>query len=566
MIFEEIENVKRPIVYISLSLIMGSLCYGIYSTCLWLAVLSAGLFFIYVICETNIYFGVIVVLFFIVQISLNYNYYNLEIEDNIKGEVKITERKDYYTIGDYKGRKLYLEEVDLQIKQGDEIYFEGKFIKEFNKEKGIIGRIKVNKCTKLPGGFISYLYKIRSDIYYKLEENLGSRKAGLISSLAFGNRKNLDIEDEDEMRNLGIIHAISVSGMHVALVFIIMNKLMGKTIALSVTILYVLLTGAAFSAIRALIMIIFLVLSHRVKKNNNRIATLAISAGIIIVIKPYCIFNIGFVLSYMATVGIILFNYRINNKLYKLPKYLRETISIGVSAQILTLPIIISIFKEVSITSILGNLIIIPILNILIVLGNFLLPCLLVPDIFDFICFIILQVINWLDYIMESLYTISSKTFIANEAMVIIYCFTIISVLFIIKGYKKFIALPIITIIVMMIYIYSPVARIDYLKEGGILISLRGDRKIITNKINVDMARLKKTTIANSGYKLETEVNFDNIKITGAGKNFILNIKSKEYFLRMNNSKEKIENYDIIDFIDSDTKGFFIIGDKLLEY
>ena len=566
MIFNEIEKVKRPIIYICLSLLIGSLCYGIYSTCLWLAVLSASLFFVYIVYETNIYFGIIVGVFFITQILMNYNYYNLKIDSNIRGEINIIDKRDYYVIGEYSGRNFYLEGLDTPLNQGDKVSFEGKYKKEIDKEKGILGVITINKCKKVYGNISSNLYGIRKELFSKLEENLGVRKAGLISSLALGYTEYLDTEDEEEMRNLGIIHAISVSGMHVAIVFLIMNKIVGKTASLCIITLYVLLTGAAFSAIRALIMIIIFGLSDKVKKKYNRIAALALSAGIIVLLKPYCIFNIGFLLSYMATLGIIMFNDKINGKLYKLPKYLRETISIGISAQILSLPIIMIVFKEVSLTSILGNFIVIPILNILIVLGNLLLPFLLVPKIFDFICFIILKVTNFLDYIMNILYTISSETYVVNESIVIIYCFIIISIYFISKGYKKFFMLPIIATFFAMLYSYSPIPRIDYLKEGGILISLRGDRKIITNKINVDMARLKKTSLANSGYRLVNQINFDDIKIAREDKNFILYIGEKEYFLRLNNRGEKANNYDIIDFINSDTKGFFIIGDKIIEY
>ena len=563
---KQIENVKLPIIYISLSLVISSFCYGIYSSSLWLAVLSAGLFFIYVIFDTNIYFGIIIIIFFILQWMINYNYYNLSLGNNIEGEIKIVEKNGYYIICDYKGRNFNIEGNIASLNVGDRIYINGHFIEGINKEKGIIGLIKIEKSKKLDGGFISSLYELRKEIFLKLEENIGRRKAGLISSLSFGYTEYLDTEDKQEMKSLGIIHAISVSGLHVALVFLIINKFTEKTVSLGITVVYVLLTGAAFSAIRALIMIILLALSSKVKKKYNGMAALCLSAAILVIIKPYSIFNIGFILSYLATIGIILFSKKINNKIYKVPKYIRETIAIGISAQILTLPIIIVSFNEVSLTSMLGNLIIVPILNILIVLGNLLLPFILLPSLFDFISFILLKVINFLDYIMDLFFTISSKTYIANESIALIYGMAIISIFFIRKGYKKFYMLPIITLIMIMIYIYSPIPRIDYLREGGILISLKGDRKIITNKQNIDMEKLKKTTLANDGYRQGKQIILDNIKITASGKNFLLHIADKEYLLRLDKKEEKVNNYDIINFINGDTKGFYILGEEIIEY
>lgn len=138
MIVNEIEEVKRPIIYISLSLVVSSLCYGIYSSNFWLAVVSASLFFIYVISDTNIYFGIIVAIFFTIQLLINHNYYNFTIEDKVQGEINIVDKKDYYTIGAYKGRKFYLEEVDIPINLEDKIYFKGEFIKETDKEKVLL--------------------------------------------------------------------------------------------------------------------------------------------------------------------------------------------------------------------------------------------------------------------------------------------------------------------------------------------------------------------------------------------------------------------------------------------
>lgn len=163
------------------------------------------------------------------------------------------------------------------------------------------------------------------------------------------------------MRGMGVIHAVSVSGLHVALVYGILKKFLNNKIALLGTVIYVLLTGAEFSSLRALIMIMFLSFSFGLRKNYNSLGALAFSALIITLVAPYAPFKLGFQLSFLATLGIIMFSQKLNNKLYKFPKYLRETFSISLSAQVFTIPIMIIAFEEFSIAFIIGNTILVPI-------------------------------------------------------------------------------------------------------------------------------------------------------------------------------------------------------------
>ena len=86
---------------------------------------------------------------------------------------------------------------------------------------------------------------------------------------------------------------------------------------------------------------------------------------ILTIFKPYSIFEISFHLSYLATLGIILMNKKMNNMLYKFPGKLREGISIALSAQIFTVPYLLLIFRDLSLNFIIGNLCLVPFVNIL---------------------------------------------------------------------------------------------------------------------------------------------------------------------------------------------------------
>lgn len=566
MKFKDIEKVNRPIVYISLSLILGSIIYGIHDNYLWLAVLSASLFFMFIYLNTNIMFTIITIVFFSVGLINNINYYRIDY-NKFSGKVQVVEEKTYSKIVSFKGKRFYLQEGDSKYSLGDNVYIEGELIEGVDKDKGILGTLKVQKAKILNKSLVSRLYDIREEIFTKLRENLGQRKAALVASLAFGYSDYLDSEDEEEMKNLGVIHAISVSGLHVALVFSLLRIFLGKGISLGVTSLYVLLTGAPFSSMRALFMIILFSLAPNAKKNYNPLSSLALSAGIITLFAPYAPFQLGFILSFLATLGMVLFSKELNNKFYRLPKYIRKTVATSLSAQVFTMPVIMAAFKECSFAFILGNLILEPILNLLIILGNFLLIALPITTIFDFISFILLKVIEILDICTDSLYDISSNIYMVNEGAVMIYCSILISGYFYIKGIKKLRILPVVAVIVAFIYVYSPIIRIEYLREGGLLISYRGDRKIISNIRNIDMKKLKKITLAKDGIREAKSVKIENgLMIKSEGKNYLLQVGGKEYLLRMN-KKEKInKTYDIINFVEKKSKGLFILYDKILLY
>ena len=563
---KDLELIKKPIIFMSSSIIFSSIFYVLVDDYFWLAVLTANLFFFCIYLFTNFKFTLVIVLFFALGIASNVIYYNLEISKDYKGNVRIVKNGGYYYLGEIQGRVIYIENIKEEYKMYDVVQIEGEFRSCIDKRYGSIGTLKSRICRSKNGDFLTYLSEIREEIYQKLEENIGKRKSGLVCSLSFGYVDSLDSEDEEEMRNLGIIHAISVSGLHVALVYSALNKFRNKAISLIGTTIYVLLVGWMFSAVRSLIMICCLALSINCKKNYKPMAAISLSAMIITLYKPYAPFNLGFILSFSAVIGITLFSKKINYKLYKLPKNLRESIAITIAASVFTLPIIIYTFQEISVSTLIGNILIVPILTILIYIGNTLIIFLKVPLMFDFISFIILKIIEVLDFFMDMLYGMSNS-YLINKSFVIVYVFLIISIYFVRRGFKKFYMLPIISAIVVAIGLYSPFMNIQYLREGGLLIAYRGERKIVTNKRNIEIAKLKKVNLVEEAFIEGENISIsDDVQILKHGKNFILSIDEEKYYLKLNNKKEEEKEYDIIDFTSGNINGFYIINKKLIVY
>ena len=270
------------------------------------------------------------------------------------------------------------------------------------------------------------------------------------------------------------------------------KKLIKKTeYSLIITGLYVILTGAAFSSIRAFIMLSICNLALKFRKNNNSLSSLLISAIIILIIKPYAIFSLGFQLSYMAVLGILLFSKWISRKLFLFPKFIRSNIVISLSAQIFTLPIIILYFNKVSILSIIANLFLDKIIFLIIIIGNSLLFLVNLEYVFNFLCFVLIKIVKLMDYIIDLTLGLFEGQIYGGYIIATLYIIMLISFFFIYNGNKKFWLFPMISFIVFSIYVYSPILRVEYYEGEGVLISYRGEISFVAENKRMIVSNIK---------------------------------------------------------------------------
>ena len=242
MFSKKIEEVGNPLVYIFLTLTISCISYGINEQIRGLSIFIVVFFFacIFYYCGTN--FTFIMSIFFIVGIFINFSYYR--IPNKINGQVRIVKTTNYSIIGNYKGKNIILKTDKKNLYVGERYQITGEIENIQDKSNGIVGEIEPKMINKVNRDFITKLYDIKRKIYIRLEENLGRRKAGLIASIAFGYSDYLDSEDKDDMKNFGVIHSISVSGLHVAIVYGFLRIFMGGKLGLLATMIYVIFTGS----------------------------------------------------------------------------------------------------------------------------------------------------------------------------------------------------------------------------------------------------------------------------------------------------------------------------------
>jgi len=225
--------------------------------------------------------------------------------------------------------------------------------------------------------FNTAIFSVRKYLDNRIKALHNRETAGLLRGLVLADRSDIDYDTKNNFVNTGVVHILAVSGLHVAyisLIFIFLfgrfNPVLKSFLILAGLLIYMLLTGATPSVVRATIMAAVIIISYLTNRSSNVFNSLALSALIVLVINPSDLFNTGFQLSYAAVLSIAIFypvfkNYI--NSYEKLNKWLKKFllfILVSLSAQIGTLPFTMTYFSKLSLSSLFANIVVIPLAGV----------------------------------------------------------------------------------------------------------------------------------------------------------------------------------------------------------
>jgi len=224
---------------------------------------------------------------------------------------------------------------------------------------------------------------LREHIRQHVDEHVASPDAqALTLALLLGERSRLTAETRATFTSTGLAHLLAVSGLHVMLVGFVLYRLLGSLLArtrwswqvrqgirtvltLSVLVLYLLLTGASTSVVRAVMMTALLLGTSALHRPHLSLNALAIAALLLLVAKPGTLFQAGFQLSFAAVAGIVVFYPKLMpalSGLTKLPmgKSIAESTAVTLAATWTTAPVLLVHFGYVPLAGLLLNLVAIP--------------------------------------------------------------------------------------------------------------------------------------------------------------------------------------------------------------
>ncbi len=225
-------------------------------------------------------------------------------------------------------------------------------------------------------------WALRRRIRGALIRGLGEEQGELLSSMVLGSRAaQLSYDIKDDFREVGLSHVLAASGFHVSLLIAVILALCRqapqRTQQLTVVIslgVYLLLTGLSPSVVRATVMGLAatVILTEPQLKQQLKVEPLGIlllAAVVLLIWNPNWITDLGFQLSFLATLGLLVGVQPISQRLNWLPVTLASAVAVPIAAQIWTLPLQIFVFGKVANYFLIANLISLPFILILTVIG-----------------------------------------------------------------------------------------------------------------------------------------------------------------------------------------------------
>ena len=258
-----------------------------------------------------------------------------------------------------------------------------------------------------------------ADIY--ITAGMSGEELDILKAILLGDDDTLDPELKASYASAGVSHILCVSGMHVGVIFMIINFLLKpldlfrsskifKTLLVMLMIwMYAHITGLAPSVTRSATMFSFVAIGQLLNRNTNVFHSLFASMFILLIINPLLLFEVGFQLSYLAVAGIVLFQpklvaiYRCRTRI---GKYFWELLTVSVAAQLGTSPISIYYFAQFPNYFMLSNLSVIALSFVVIVTGVALLPVSFIPFITRYLSWILtweIRIMNRIIVFIEQL-------------------------------------------------------------------------------------------------------------------------------------------------------------------
>ena len=417
---------KRPILIATIGLILG-IIWGLYSNIVSFMFLLTLLYIILYFAKKNwkrlikLFINKKVLIVFSIFFLIGYVYINYKEIDYNKIYNSLDKVKCVGTVISQKQEKNYtnvykirIEEINdkkinrnffisikkknkINIKYSDKIEFEGEYKKPdiqrnyqgfdysyYLKSDGIYGTISINSNIRvIKHNNLNLLYrssyKLRNMIINAVNKIFPDEAKGVFLGILIGYDEYITDDIKENFSNSSLSHLLAVSGTHISyiilgVVFFLkilkVPKKECKIITCVFLLFYLYIINFTSSVTRAVIMSVISILQMVLYRKQDTLTTISFSVFLVLISNPYKILNIGFLLSYAGTIGIILFISEFNHSpKNNIKKLFKKMYTVTLSAWILVFPIILYNFNSFSTLFLISNLIAGIIIGPIIIIG-----------------------------------------------------------------------------------------------------------------------------------------------------------------------------------------------------
>ncbi len=313
-------------------------------------------------------FSTFIYCFIIISLDLKKTTYNLGIikeqfiikNIKIKGDkVSITSKEiiiNYYLESEQQKNHFKTFKIgDVLLVEGnikeplENTIFNGFNYKKYLKSKKIYFILDADNITKINNNK-NIINEIKNNISNYINNHPNKE---YLNTFVLGNKDYLEEDIVTSYQLNGISHLLAISGMHVSLLVFVLDKIIKKHKIISLfLIFYAFLANFTPSIIRATTSYIF-------KNKINNIDILILTAIVLLVYNPFIIYDIGFLFSFTITLYLLIFK---NNE----KNYFKSLLKTSFTCFIVSIPILITNFFYINITSIFVNLIFVPLISLVV--------------------------------------------------------------------------------------------------------------------------------------------------------------------------------------------------------
>ena len=335
--------------------------------------------------KVHIIFVVILILAFALRISWFYSSQTkykdgeqVSFETTVSSDPKFFGNSQNFSVNLPTGEIVFVQTVGYpEHNYGDKISVFGKLkVKLLSKNHQILTLSfpKIESVKNSENYFLAIINSIRQKIIVDFQSILPKDSAALLLGIVFGIKVDFSKTFLANLKTVGVMHVIAASGMNVTMVggffFYIFSLVLKRqwAIILSVTgiLFYDCLAGFQASIVRASVMAIIAFSAQILGKQRDGLYALCLTALVMLFWQPNYLTDIGFQLSFAATLGILV----IPRFLKRFENGITSDLITTISAQITTLPILVSGFGVYSLWSIVVNALVLWTVPILMILGG----------------------------------------------------------------------------------------------------------------------------------------------------------------------------------------------------
>lgn len=301
---------------------------------------------------------------------------SIEFSGIISKEPQLSEKYQRLSVELYlpfAGDISVLAPLSPEINYGDVIDAAGEISRPASINQNPVSFFPKIKITAGHKGFEpkEKLIEFKKSIIVQFKKFLPGDSAALLSGLTLGWRGDFTDEFKKEMSLSGTTHMVALSGYNITILVLVVAGIFGYWLSRRTTfwltgaiiVLFILMVGAEASVVRAAIMGFLALFAKEAGRRYSIRNAVVLTAAAMIIADPGTIFDIGFVLSFLSLIGIVLLEPAISGflRLDGKPKSFmswRENALTTLSAQLAVAPVLIIVFGNFSLTSILANVLI----------------------------------------------------------------------------------------------------------------------------------------------------------------------------------------------------------------